>query len=107
MPSRTLPRWRGKPMCGSVRDGILTCYWHHARFDLASGCTFDLWADDVASYPVDIRDGEVWLLPRQPRDEVAHWKRRLKEGMEGRINLIIAKAVIALLHRGVEARSIV
>jgi nitrite reductase/ring-hydroxylating ferredoxin subunit len=29
---------------GSVADGILTCHWHHARFDLASGCTFDLWA---------------------------------------------------------------
>src|SRR6478752_8828994 len=27
---------------GSVEDGILTCHWHHARFDLASGCTFDL-----------------------------------------------------------------
>ena len=22
---------------GSVEDGILTCHWHHARFDLASG----------------------------------------------------------------------
>jgi nitrite reductase/ring-hydroxylating ferredoxin subunit len=24
---------------GSVEDGILTCHWHHARFDLASGVT--------------------------------------------------------------------
>src|SRR2546422_10850419 len=23
---------------GSVEDGTLTCHWHHARFDLASGC---------------------------------------------------------------------
>ena len=30
---------------GSVENGILTCHWHHARFDLESGCTFDLWAD--------------------------------------------------------------
>src|SRR3979490_1014990 len=30
---------------GSGEDGILTCHWHHARFDLESGCTFDLWAD--------------------------------------------------------------
>ena len=22
---------------GSVENGILTCHWHHARFDLASG----------------------------------------------------------------------
>ena len=26
---------------GSCSDGILTCHWHHARFDLASGGTFD------------------------------------------------------------------
>jgi nitrite reductase/ring-hydroxylating ferredoxin subunit len=23
---------------GSVEDGVLTCHWHHARFDLESGC---------------------------------------------------------------------
>ena len=34
---------------GSVKDGILTCHWHHARFDLASGGAFDLFADDVAA----------------------------------------------------------
>ena len=27
---------------GTVRDGMLTCHWHQARFDLKSGCTFDL-----------------------------------------------------------------
>ena len=32
---------------GSVEDGILTCHWHHARFELPSGCTFDLWADGL------------------------------------------------------------
>ena len=26
---------------GSIEDGIFTCHWHHARFDLESGCTFD------------------------------------------------------------------
>ena len=44
---------------GSVDGGILTCHWHHARFDLASGCTFDLWADDVPTCPVEVRDGEI------------------------------------------------
>src|SRR3712207_2171926 len=42
---------------GSVQDGIFTCHWHHARFDLASGCTFDLWADDVPTCPVEVRAG--------------------------------------------------
>ena len=23
---------------GTIEDGILTCHWHHARFDLESGC---------------------------------------------------------------------
>jgi len=44
---------------GTVEDGILTCHWHHARFDLASGCTFDLWADDVPTAAVEVRDGVV------------------------------------------------
>ena len=39
---------------GSVEDGILTCHWHHARFDLQSGCTFDLWADDAPIFPVEV-----------------------------------------------------
>src|SRR5262249_19645795 len=46
---------------GSIEDGILTCHWHHARFDLESGCTFDLWADDVPICPVEVRNGEVWV----------------------------------------------
>jgi RNA polymerase sigma factor (sigma-70 family) len=92
---------------GSVEDGILTCYWHHARFDLASGCTFHLWADDVARYPVEIRGEEVWVLAREPRDDVAHWKHRLKEGIQHYLALVIGKATLALLDRGVHARDIV
>jgi nitrite reductase/ring-hydroxylating ferredoxin subunit len=46
---------------GSVEDGILTCHWSHARFDLASGCTFDLSADDAPTCPVEARGGEVWV----------------------------------------------
>ena len=36
---------------GTLKDGILTCHWHHARFDLHNGGTFDQWAGDVESYP--------------------------------------------------------
>ena len=35
---------------GTVSDGILTCHWHHAKFDLAGGCTFDPFADDVTPF---------------------------------------------------------
>ena len=46
---------------GSVRDGILTCHWHHARFDLESGGTFDPFADDVKTYPTEVLDGMVYV----------------------------------------------
>ena len=39
---------------GSVADGILTCHWHHARFDLCTGGTFDQWADDLRRFPLEI-----------------------------------------------------
>jgi nitrite reductase/ring-hydroxylating ferredoxin subunit len=43
----------------SIEDGILTCHWYHARFDLTSGCTFDLWAGNVPTCPVELRGEEV------------------------------------------------
>lgn len=82
---------------GSVQDGILICHWHHAMFDLASGCTFHPFADDVQAYPIDVRDGSVYVnVGANGADAVARWKIRLREGLEQSINLILAKSVIAL-----------
>jgi nitrite reductase/ring-hydroxylating ferredoxin subunit len=84
---------------GSVKDGILTCHWHDARFDLASGCTFDLFADDVPAHTVEIRDGAVWVSARPRRGEDAKYRQqRLHNGMEQGIRLVIAKAVISMLR---------
>src|SRR5437660_12909405 len=66
---------------GTVNDCILTCHWHHARFDLASGGTFDLWADDVRSFPTQTRDGEVWVDTTAREDPPAHLRRRLQDGL--------------------------
>ncbi len=86
---------------GSVSDGILTCHWHHARFDLSSGGTFNPFADDVRSFPVSVVDGEVWIDPESPeRDERGHWKRRLEDGLEHNIRLVIAKSVLGLQAAG-------
>jgi len=82
---------------GTVKDGILTCHWHHARFDLASGGTFDQWADDVPAFPVEVRDGGVWVDLNPPRDRKAHQRERLRVGLERNISLVIAKAAITLL----------
>src|SRR5690242_4482405 len=93
---------------GSVRDGILTCHWHHARFDLCSGCAFDLWADDIPAYDVEVRDGMVYVaaLPRQAGSKEQHLQ-RLQEGMEQGISLIQAKALVALLTGGADYGEVV
>ncbi len=82
---------------GTVQDGILTCYWHYARFDVATGGTFDQWADDVRAFPVEVRDGEVWLDTRTEPDRIAHQQDRLRVGLERDIPLVIAKAVLTLM----------
>lgn len=81
---------------GTVRDGIITCHWHHARFDLATGGTFDLFADDVPAFPVEIRDDAVWVDLTPQRDPEAYYVRRLNDGLEHELPLVIAKTVIAL-----------
>lgn len=93
---------------GSVRDGILTCHWHHARFDLESGGTFDPFADDVRVYPTVVEDGIVYvdITPRE-EDWQSRWKERLRDGMEQNLNLLMVKAVLALHEGGVDAGEIV
>jgi nitrite reductase/ring-hydroxylating ferredoxin subunit len=92
----------GFPLQGSTcKDGIVTCPWHYARFDLASGGTFDSWADDVPSFPVEIRDGEVWVNLAPPVNPHVHQRQRLQDGLEQNISLVIAKSMIALLDMGI------
>jgi len=92
---------------GSVCDGILTCHWHHARFDLASGGTFDPFADDVQTFNVLIRDGVVYVDPagRRP-DQLGHARDRLRDGLEGSIRLVLAKSTLTLLDAGAPAAEI-
>ena len=94
---------------GSVEDGILTCHWHHARFELASGCTFDLWADDVPTCPVEIRaGGEIWVKPVFGyADPVGHWRQRLEDGLAHNLSLVIAKAVEGRLAAGQSSSEVV
>ncbi len=84
---------------GSVKDCILTCHWHHARFDLNSGGTFDQWADDARVFPVRVEDGAVMVDVAERGDRRSHFRRRLEDGLERDIPLVIAKSVIALMER--------
>ncbi len=87
---------------GSVEDGVLTCHWHHARFELEAGDTFDIWADDVQTFPVEVRDGEVFLDPHPDPDvpPAVHWRNRLADGLQENLSLVMAKAVVGLDEEG-------
>ena len=92
---------------GSVDQGLLTCHWHHARFDLETGGTLDPFADDVRAYDVEVDGGDVFVVPRPDDNRVAHHERRLEEGLEQGLTLVTAKAVLGLLEEGVEPAAIV
>jgi len=83
---------------GTVEDGVLTCHWHHARFELSCGDTFDPWADDVPTYPVEVRDGEVWVRPEPRREKppAEHWDDRLSVGLQENLRLVVAKSAVGL-----------
>ncbi len=89
---------------GTLKDGILTCHWHHARFDVTSGGTFDLWADDVPSFPVEVRGDEVWVNLAPSGQTAEYHRQRLQDGLRQRISLVIAKSIIALLDQGQDAQ---
>jgi nitrite reductase/ring-hydroxylating ferredoxin subunit len=83
---------------GSIADGILTCHWHHARFDLCTGGTFDQWADDLRRFPVEIDGDDVYIDLQPPRDLAGHVHRRMRVGLERSIPLVLAKSTISLLE---------
>ena len=82
---------------GTVKDGVLTCHWHHANFDLCSGCSFSLFADDVPSYDTHVENGIVYvaIAPRRKFGKDEHL-RRLFGGLDQNIAVVIAKSVDVL-----------
>lgn len=55
---------------GDVKEEILTCAWHNWKFSLADdgACLFG--GEAVRSYPVDVRQGEVWVDVTDPAAEI-------------------------------------
>jgi len=51
---------------GSIKDGLLTCAWHQARFDVADGTCPDGFTDDIDTFEVIRIEDEVWVNP-EPR----------------------------------------
>jgi nitrite reductase/ring-hydroxylating ferredoxin subunit len=93
---------------GTVKDGILTCHWHHANFDLRSGCAFDPWADDIPAHAVRVVGDavEVAAQPVRIPDRAFH-RERLRRGLDQDLGLLQAKSLIGLLGLGDDPTAIV
>jgi nitrite reductase (NADH) small subunit len=53
---------RGAPLHdGMVADGYVTCPWHQWQFQLGDGVCRNIPKVRVASYPVEVRDGAIWV----------------------------------------------
>lgn len=95
---------------GTIKDGVLRCHWHHWRFDLASGGCFTEGGDDVAVFPIVIRDESVWVssvpLDGYVRSRTEKFFGDLRQGMEERNTFLLAKAVAGLRANGVPDRDI-
>jgi nitrite reductase/ring-hydroxylating ferredoxin subunit len=48
---------------GTLDEGVVTCLWHQAKFELATGKSLDAQYEDINTYPVTAVDGEVWVKP--------------------------------------------
>lgn len=92
---------------GTVEAGLVTCHWHHARFDLVSGCTLDPFADDARGFEATIDGDDVLVEARRGADPVEHLLRRLEDGLETGLSLVLAKSVLGLLDAGVDPGEIV
>ncbi|MBO0773098.1 MAG: Rieske 2Fe-2S domain-containing protein [Actinobacteria bacterium] len=54
---------------GDVKDGVLTCAWHNWKFELSTGtCRYG--GENIRTYPVEIRDGQVFIDIADPPAEI-------------------------------------
>src|SRR5260221_178644 len=92
---------------GAVRNGILTCDWHGRSFDLEGGGCFNRECDDLETFPVEVRQDEVWIQAGEARytrrDE--HF-RLLREGLLSKDRWTISKAIALLLKGGIAEEEI-
>ena len=92
---------------GTVEAGMITCHWHHARFDLSSGCTLDPWADDAIGFEVAVDGDHVLVRARHGGQSVEQLRARLRDGLEHGITLVVAKAILGLVEANVEPAIVV
>lgn len=92
-------------MEGSVASAgggcVLTCNWHNWKFDLVSGETL-VGGDALRRYPVEIRDGVIWLDVADPPAEqrIADALRNLRDSFEDHEYDRMAREIARLVKAG-------
>jgi nitrite reductase/ring-hydroxylating ferredoxin subunit len=90
---------------GRVRNGVLTCDWHGWSYDMRGGGCFTGGCDDLDTFPVEVRDGGIYIDVRGGAS-----KRKsaqfllLKEGLLSEDNWTLSKAIAIMLARGVSEK---
>jgi len=46
---------------GDISDGVLTCRWHHWRYDLQTGECLDLEGARLKRYEIDVEDDVIFV----------------------------------------------
>ncbi|MBI4473593.1 MAG: Rieske (2Fe-2S) protein [Acidobacteria bacterium] len=87
---------------GRVRNGVLTCDWHGWSYDMKGGGCFTGGCDDLDTFPVEVRDGSIYIDVRSggARRKDAHFL-LLKEGLLSEDNWTLSKAIAIMLAKGV------
>ena len=87
---------------GRVRRGVLSCDWHGWSYDMEGGGCFTGGCDDLATFPVEVRNGDIYVdvaSGGKKRDD-AHFL-LLKEGLLTTDNWTLSKAIAIMLAKGV------
>ena len=87
---------------GRVRNGVLTCDWHGWSYDMKGGGCFTGGCDDLDTFPVDVRDGAIYVdvSGGGSKRKDAHFL-LLKEGLLSEDNWTLSKAIAIMLAKGV------
>ena len=87
---------------GRVRKGVLSCDWHGWSYDMEGGGCFTGGCDDLATFPVEVRNGDIYIdvgSGGKKRDD-AHFL-LLKEGLLSHDSWTLSKAIAIMLAKGV------
>jgi nitrite reductase/ring-hydroxylating ferredoxin subunit len=93
---------------GAIRNGILTCDWHGRSFALEGGGCFNNQCNNLQTFPVEVRQEEIWIcLDQAPYAQRDEHLRLLWEGLLSEDRWTISKAIALLLKGGVPEEEIV